>query len=312
MTTNARPADGTLALDAGQTGIKVRYTDAAGAQTAWSLPGVRTDIPLLPQLGQVLQDAAHRAIGASRVGIGVSGLTEAETRPEVLLTSAQALGARELVLAHDSVTAYLAALDHARGVVVAAGTGAVTFAVGRYEVARVDGWGNLMGDAGSGYWIGREALDAVMRQHDGRGPATELTARVQQDFPRLDSAYIELQGDPQRVGRIAAYAEAVTALADSDPVAADIVDRAAAQLALAAATALRRVGEDSCPKPTVRAVGGVFKAACVFEAFERRLGAQFAAIDVRRTHTDALDGAERLLGLPAHSPLLALLHPARA
>jgi N-acetylglucosamine kinase-like BadF-type ATPase len=35
-----------------------------------------------------------------------------------------------------------------------------------------------MGDAGSGYWLGRAALDAVMRAHDGRGPATALTEVV--------------------------------------------------------------------------------------------------------------------------------------
>ena len=29
----------------------------------------------------------------------------------------------------------------------------------------------MIGDEGSGYWIGREALAAVMRASDGRGPA---------------------------------------------------------------------------------------------------------------------------------------------
>ena len=312
MTSTRTPSGSVLAVDAGQTGIKVRHRDAEGRASEWSLPGVRTDIPLLPQLGQVLQDAAARIPGAHRVGLGVSGLTAVETDPDALLAFARVLGTRELVLAHDSVTAYLAALHHDRGAVVAAGTGVVTFAVGRNAVARVDGWGNLMGDAGSGYWIGREALEAVMRDYDGRGPATALTDRVRQDFPQLDGAYIELQGDPGRVGRIASYSAAVTVLAADDEVAAGIVERAAAELALAAATALRRVGEDTEASPRVRAVGGVFKAASVFGAFERMLAQRFSGVDVQSAHTDALDGAERLLGLPEGSPLLALLHPARA
>ena len=47
----------------------------------------------------------------------------------------------------------------------------------RGEAARAGGWGHMIGDEGSGYWIGREALAAVMRASDGRGPATRLTAR---------------------------------------------------------------------------------------------------------------------------------------
>ena len=89
---------------------------------------------------------------------------------------------------------------------VASGTGVVTLAVGRTELARVDGWGYLLGDAGSGYWLGRAALDAVMRAHDGRGDATALSAIAVAEFPDLEHAYIELQADPGRVGRIAAYA----------------------------------------------------------------------------------------------------------
>ncbi|MDT3318074.1 hypothetical protein Q9S71_14695 [Microbacterium sp. KSW4-11] len=46
----------------------------------------------------------------------------------------------------------------------------MTLAVGDRDTARVDGWGWTMGDAGSGFWIGREALTAVMRAHDHRGP----------------------------------------------------------------------------------------------------------------------------------------------
>ena len=36
----------------------------------------------------------------------------------------------------------------------------------------------MIGDEGSGYWIGREALAAVMRAADGRGPATALSDDV--------------------------------------------------------------------------------------------------------------------------------------
>jgi N-acetylglucosamine kinase-like BadF-type ATPase len=301
-----------LAIDAGQTGIKARYRDPDGAATEWSLPGVRTDLPLMDQLRQVLDDAAARVSRVQFVGFGVSGLTVAESRPDVLLQAARGLGTDVVTLAHDSITAYLAALRHERGAVVAAGTGSVTLAVGRRTVARVDGWGNLMGDAGSGYWIGRAAFEAVMRAFDGRGPATALLPRLQQDFPQLDAAYIELQADPGRVKRIASYARCVTDLAATDEVAAGIVDRAAAELAHAAVTGLRLVEEDSEAAPLVHAVGGVFTAECTLTAFRRHVTSALPGAVVTAGHTDALNGAECLIDLPADSPLRAHLQVARA
>ncbi len=74
----------------------------------------------------------------------------------------------EVALAHDSTTSYLGALGDEPGVMITSGTGVVTLAVGPDDVARVDGWGWIMGDSGSAYWIGRNALEAAMRGYDGR------------------------------------------------------------------------------------------------------------------------------------------------
>lgn len=63
----------------------------------------------------------------------------------------------------------------ADGLVVIAGTGAVAARVAdRRSVRSADGDGWLLGDAGSGFWLGREALVAVLRALDGRGPRTAL------------------------------------------------------------------------------------------------------------------------------------------
>lgn len=181
-------AGGLLAIEAGQSSIKVRHVAPAGIAEEWAMPALRTDRPLLPQLAEVLADAAARACIAPVVGIGTSGLTEEGLDARALLFAAGPLGARSLSLAHDSITSFLGALGDGRGAVIASGTGVVTLAVGRTDVARVDGWGYLLGDAGSGYWIGRAALDAVLRANDGRGPATALTEVVRARFPVLEDA----------------------------------------------------------------------------------------------------------------------------
>lgn len=295
----------TLAVDAGQSGIKVRYRGADMQQ--WSLPGIRTDLPLRPQLADVIRDAFERGCRPASAGVGVSGLTRSEADAEGLFrTGVHELGVESITLAHDSVTAFLGTLGEERGVVVAAGTGTVGFAVGASAVARIDGWGNLMGDAGSAYWLGREALEAAMRAHDGRGPETMLLEVVRSEFPDVESAYIELQSDPSRVERIARYARQVSAVADDDDVARSILTRGARELALTAFTGLRRVGEHLAPAPTIRVTGGVFRSAHIVSEFSSELYALLPGADIRVADADPLDGAE-LLAQIADSSVFASL-----
>src|SRR6478752_4657487 len=235
-------AAGVLAIDAGQTGMKVRLQDGDGRRDVL-FGGIRTHEPLLPQLADVVH-AAIRNTGATPeiVTAGISGLTDRDADAGALLRLLRDTGIREAALAHDSTTSFLGALGDTRGAVVAAGTGVVTLAVGRAAVARVDGWGYLMGDAGSGYWIGREALDAVMRAYDGRGAQTALTDAVRAVWPDLSQAYIHLQSDPERVSVVASFAAHVARLAtEGDAVSQNITVRAGGELAHSVETALRRV-----------------------------------------------------------------------
>ena len=183
----------------------------------------------------------------------------------------------------------------------------MTLAVGAKAVARVDGWGNLLGDAGSGYWIGRAALEAVMRAHDGRGPATKLTAAALAEFPDLEQAYITLQSDPGRVRRIAAYTRHVAELATQDEVAASICDAAARELVLSVATALERVGEADGPSPVVCAMGGVLRADAIASRFTEQLRARWPEADIREPAGSGLDGAALLPDVGEKSALRGLI-----
>ena len=87
--------------------------------------------------------------------------------------------ADRVVVTTDIEIALAGAFEHGPGIVVSAGTGSI--AVGRDRNGRrhrIGGYGWQMGDEGSGYGIGRAALGAVSRAHDGRSPATALTSRV--------------------------------------------------------------------------------------------------------------------------------------
>lgn len=290
-----------LAIDSGQTAIKVRGSDGF----EHSFPGVRTNTGVLPQLAEAIRASVQLAGHPYReVAIGTSGLGEDESDPAALLRATAALGIGRVLLAHDSITSYLGAVGLRQGVVVAAGTGVVTLGVGWRRISRVDGWGNIIGDAGSGYWIGRRALDAVMRAYDGRGPATALTDVVRGRFPDLDKAYIQLQTDPDRVRLIARYARPVAALAETDAVACAICLDAGAELALSGATAARTIAEpgDAGP-PLIALIGGLFSASAVRESCVANLRLSWPDFEPFEAIGDGLDGAQALPDVSLDSPL---------
>lgn len=292
---------GALALDAGQSSTRVRFVGGA-ARPDLKLAGVRTGEPLPAQWDAFVRDGLAAAGGAVHtVAIGSSGLGR-ETAHDLLPLLADA-GVRRVVLAHDSITSYLGALGDGQGCVIAAGTGTICLAVGPTEAARVDGWGNLIGDAGSAYWIGRTAMEAAMRGYDGRRQMTGLTALLAEQFADLENAYLELQSDPDRVARIAAFSAQVNQLAASDRVAGNILDKAAAHLSESAQAALRRVGLGSGSAPRVAAIGGVFGSERVRRRFTDYLTLQWPTFALAEPIGEGIDGAAALLELRPGHPL---------
>src|SRR5690606_30552473 len=119
------------------------------------------------------------------------------------------------------------------------GTGAVAVAVrGHTEIAgRSDGYGWLLGDLGSGYWLGREAVAATLRHLDGHGPggwmAQAVVAAV--GAPARTSAAIIGRCMAESPARLARFAPLVCEAAEGgDALARGIVDRAVEHLAATA------------------------------------------------------------------------------
>ncbi|WP_405373065.1 MULTISPECIES: N-acetylglucosamine kinase [unclassified Microbacterium] len=301
-----------LAIDAGQSDIKVRV-DAGGHRRDLSFHGIHTGVPLLPQLAQVVRDTLERTgDGVDVVTAGISGLTDRDSDAGELLSLVDDRGVRATMLAHDSTTSFLGALGDRHGAVVAAGTGVVTLAVGASAIARVDGWGWIMGDAGSGYWIGREALDAVMRAYDGRGPATALTAAALSRWPDLSQAYMALQADHDRVRVVAGLAREVAAAASAgDGVALEISARAARELARSARTAIERVRTDE-EEFAVCAIGGVFGSPALAAAFDAAVHEGTSGIRLVTPSGVGIDGALALADLAVGHPLGSAVHRAGA
>ena len=84
-----------------------------------------------------------------------------------------------LRLVNDAHVALVGAVGREAGVLLIAGTGSIVFGLDEAgERYRVGGWGFVLGDEGSGAWLGKEAVRAVMRMVDGRGEETALAELV--------------------------------------------------------------------------------------------------------------------------------------
>jgi len=146
--------------------------------------------------------------------------------------------AQEVRLTNDATLA-LSGLEDAVGVALIAGTGSIAVGCDAHgTTARAGGWGNILGDEGGGYAIGRAGLQAAVRAADGRGPWTDLLDRVlhalQFDSPAQLVGAVYANRDARM---IAGMAPLVFAAARSgDATAEAIVRREAEELALAALT----------------------------------------------------------------------------
>lgn len=117
------------------------------------------------------------------------------------------------------------------GACIICGTGSACFLRCGGQLFRIGGWGYLLDSGGSGYDMGRDALEAVLRAHDGRGEPTQLTRRLTEHlggtvYTRITDIYRE--GKPY----IAACTPCVFAAAkEGDAVAEAILRRNARALA---------------------------------------------------------------------------------
>lgn len=70
------------------------------------------------------------------------------------------------VIMNDSQLALKALLRGEDGILTIAGTGSIAFGIRNGQEARCGGWGNLLGDEGSGYKIAIEALKNMIYEYD--------------------------------------------------------------------------------------------------------------------------------------------------
>jgi len=306
-------SDLVLALDVGKTNLRAEVRECGrcrlqvgeGVRGWLGAPGPRA--ALLAQLGEVC-GRLPEAGSLTSAGAGIAGYDSAaaEEKDEVSRALRTALPQARVRVASDARTAHLGAFGGEPGALLVAGTGAVALAVDPAGASyRADGLGPVLGDEGSGGWIGREGCLAAARSIDGRGPPTVLAQRCERTFgvaaTRLGAL---VAASPSPAGLFGRFApDVLAAWQEGDEQAGRIAGHAAAHLAAAAIAVLRRLVAQS---RRFAVVGGL----SAHEAFAAAVTSHVAAAVPKAVcvpaHGDALDGAALL----ASGAVLAVLHGA--
>jgi N-acetylglucosamine kinase-like BadF-type ATPase len=250
-------------------------------------------------LHAVIEEAIeNRAVLPVAVCLGVAGV-DREEDDRIVRGIMRRLGFRtHALVVNDALVALVAGADDEPGVVLIAGTGSIAYGVNESGfAARAGGWGYVLGDEGSGYWIGRQALSAVVRQTDGRGSRTLLTPLLLDHFrlTRTDGLVREVYDRGLRRQSVAALGPIVDrARAEGDVVASEILNMAGEELTRAAGSVIERL---QMRGKTFRIVlaGGMFR---VIPWLADNVGARLAEVapraSVTRLEVEPAVGAVRL------------------
>jgi N-acetylglucosamine kinase-like BadF-type ATPase len=283
-----------VAVDLGKTGCRVRATDGRTVSSALGagVPGLadaegdaRAFDAIVAAMGALPIDLRS---SVASMGVGAAGAEAAPAAARALAERVAAHVDAPVAVTSDAVTAHAGAFEGTPGTVVIVGTGTVLLTLDdEGTLSQVDGWGPWLGDEGSGRAIGQEGLRAVLAAHDGRGPATALTAAALELHAPLSTLPRWVADTAAPARQLARFAPHVLdAAAAGDAVARDIVDRAVDAVARACAA----TSGPYC------LVGGIARSPSFGDALRARL--RDRGLSVAGPRGDALGGAEFIARTP--------------
>lgn len=241
-----------LAVDAGGTSTRVAVLDAGGTCLGYGRAAGGNPVSAGPER------AAAEVVNATRDAVRAAGLRVQDLSSGVAAMAgvsvitddawlAEAFTAAQIplrpVILPDLLATFASGTLSPHGYAIVAGTGAVAVRVrdGRID-AVADGLGWLVGDEGSGFWIGHQVVRAAAAVLDGRGPDTALADLLLRELDITGGRSPDPLGRPRRLQRtvdvlyrlrpvdLAQFAP-LAFQAGEDQVAASIIARAQAALA---------------------------------------------------------------------------------
>jgi glucosamine kinase len=258
-----------MGIDGGATKTLAVVLDLESHALHISHRGPSNEDAIGPELAvRALLEAADEALersGAAEDELGAAVLAVAGTDTDAIAEHVRAARTDAWIVVNDVVGAWATATGAGPGVGVIAGTGSNVLGVGPDGRAwRAGGWGHLLGDEGSGYWLGIESIKAALRDREASGPETALSQAAPAFFgaPSVEALASRVYSKPLTKGEIAAFAIETAKLAErGDAVARELYERGARELGAQVAAVIRQTGlRGAFP---VGLIGGAFKAGAV-------------------------------------------------
>jgi len=231
-----------IGIDAGGTKTVGLLADESGKVLSKSISGganllVKGELAVEKVLFDVIESLeAPEPLAALCLGIAGVGQPGAD---QVISEVLRRLGQRQPTrVVNDALVALVAGAPSGIGIVVVAGTGSIAYGVDPDgHEARSGGWGYLLGDEGSAFWLGHYAVRHAIRAADGRGVPTTLYPLICEKLgvsepSELVKWFYDQELSRNRVADLASLVE--TASAAGDESAETLIDQAAKHLASAA------------------------------------------------------------------------------
>ncbi len=212
-------------------------------------------------------------IGAVVAGLAGAGRTSDQKIifDEILKTAAQKnLNINKLIIESDARIALEGAFSGKPGIVVIAGTGSIVFGKNeKGKIFRAGGWGRIIGDEGSGYAIGREAIRAVVKCIDGYGKKTKLWNIFDYEF-NLGNQEAIIEAVYRNNFALASLAPMViNAVSQRDKIAKIILKQASDDLTNVIAVVVEKINKrrSKPPKRNLALIGSLFEDDNVYSKF---------------------------------------------
>ncbi len=291
-------ADGNLL--ASHVGASVDYL-AGGLDAAHTrlIDGIRTTLALkkLPP-----SEVVFAFIGLPAYGEDGGLIAALEAMPSALFDTTR------YRCGNDMVCSWAGSLACTDGISVIAGTGSMAYGEFAGRQARCGGWGELIGDEGSAYWIAREGINLFSRMSDGRAARGPLHRLVRERLGLSDDLYLcsRIYGaGADRRDAFAQFARLVHEAAQGgDTAAAAIFMRGARELVNCVVATRRALGVPDSTVLTVSHSGGVFdNAPAMVEAFRASLNAAPLQFEYRAPRLPPAVGAALYAAHVARTPL---------
>lgn len=218
------------------------------------------------------------------LGVGMAGAGSENDLKKIKSRLLPLDKAKKAYLTNDGEIAVLGAHAGKAGVVLISGTGSIVYGLTKnFKTIRAGGWGPFLGDEGSGFWIGLQALKSIIKAKEERGRKTFLEKAVL-DYLKLDNLrelvdfIYQIPLPRERIASITPIV--IKEMLKKDQVAKDIIDKGLVELALTVKVVVDKIskGSDNIINTDIfdiAVMGGLFSNDYIYRLFSEKIGSKY-------------------------------------